>query len=158
NSGYTAAPIATTGGSTLTAPSLTRTGTATVNFVGGTNNLSPIGFAAGTGINRLTINGTTGPTLANSILPYATVNGTDWASYTSGNSSIVNLTVYTNVSAPGALTGTGVENVNLSAAVTVSGTVTINSLNIGAGASVTINAGGNLVINNVAGFGGGILT
>ena len=59
NTGYTAVPVATS--STLTFTTLVRNTGATVNFVGGTGNVSPLGVTTGTATNQLLVN--SGPDL-----------------------------------------------------------------------------------------------
>ncbi|HEX3149406.1 MAG TPA: autotransporter-associated beta strand repeat-containing protein, partial [Gemmataceae bacterium] len=71
NSGYTAAPVATS--STLTFTSLVRNTGATVNFVGGTGNVSPLGVTTGSTTNQLLVN--SGLTSTNGSAGTFTANG-----------------------------------------------------------------------------------
>src|SRR5205085_11200018 len=71
NSTFTITPTGV-GSAILSSAGLSRSAGATANFVAGAGTL-------GSGTNQL--NFTTAPTLTNSILPYAIVGGTDFASY-----------------------------------------------------------------------------
>src|SRR5262249_3535867 len=56
NSGYTASPVSGAGGSTLTFGTLARNAGATVNFVGGTGNVTPLGVSTNSVLNKLLVN------------------------------------------------------------------------------------------------------
>src|SRR5207302_6675640 len=90
--GYAAVP-APGSAATLTLTSLSRTAGGTVNFVGNSGG----GAAAGldTGFNRITF--ATVPALVGNnggILPYATVGGSDFATYDGVNNSVAAFTGY----------------------------------------------------------------
>src|SRR5207247_131316 len=97
-----ASTIATAPGSgqnaTLTLTSLTRSAGATVNFSG-----SGLG-----GANKVVL--TTAPGLTNSILPWATVNGSDFATHGGNGTSIAAFAGYVGMPSGG---GAGTENVRL---------------------------------------------
>src|SRR5206468_1386280 len=104
NSGYAAAPVTGASGSTLTINTLARTVGATVNFIGGTGNASPLGATTNGALNKIVVgsgltstNGTAGTFSSNgsqyfgtgasgvgNITPFAEVNGgtaTNFATY-----------------------------------------------------------------------------
>src|SRR5262249_2838083 len=66
NSGYATAPVSGVGTSTLNIPALARNTGATVNFIGGTGNITPLGSAT----NRILINNLTANLGATTALQY----------------------------------------------------------------------------------------
>ena len=87
---------------------------------------------------------TANPTLLNGILPYATVNGTNWATVTGGN--VVALTSYTALPGNG---GTTTGNYLRSGSGTITASESINSLKLtttGSGQSLAISSGQTLTV------------
>ena len=119
----------------LTLVSLSRSTGGTINFTG-----------AGLGGSSNKIALTTAPTLVNGILPYATVNGTDFATHGGNGTSVVAFSGYTTSLPSGG--GTGTENVRLTANATVSQNTAINSLVLAGNVTLTINAGVTLTIGS----------
>ncbi len=141
-----------TGSATLTAASLTRNPGTTVNFTNPAGTLGTIGDNP-----RLVL--TAAPALDDGILAYATVNGTDFATYTSVNG--VNpdgLSAYASYDT-GAQTGWTIttDNAAPTADQTLAGSRTINSLKLAAGIDVsqagftlTLQSGGMLSTGGTA--------
>lgn len=141
-----------TGSATLTAASLTRNPGTTVNFTNPAGTLGTIGDNP-----RLVL--TAAPALDDGILAYATVNGTDFATYTSVNG--VNpdgLSAYASYNT-GAQTGWTIttDNAAPTADQTLAGSRTINSLKLAAGIDVsqagftlTLQSGGMLSTGGTA--------
>ncbi len=152
NAGYAAAPVTGAGGSTFTVNTLVRNLGATVNFVGGTGNASPLGVATNGVLNQLLVNngltatnGTAGTFSANgyqyfgngasgvgNIIPFAEVNGgvaSDFASYsTTGVTAFANYIVQTFSAATGTLTVTTASDIiKVVDAFTAAVTVTVPS-------------------------------
>ncbi len=156
----TAASTETVGALTLGA------GTSTVNTTPGTGQTAALTFASltravgsggavnftGTGLggasNKVLF--TTAPTLTSGLLPYATVNGTELASYTAANGAQTYTasggTYKTTVTASTAAT----DNVNLASNDTVTASKTINSLTITGDRTLTINPGVTLTVTSGA--------
>lgn len=136
-----------TGSATLTAAALTRNAGTTVNFT------NPAGTLGTTGDNpRLVL--TAAPALDDGILAYATVNGTDFATYSSVNGVTPDgLSAYTGYDT-GTQTGWTLttDNAAPTADQTLAGSRTINSLKLASGIDVA-QAGFTLTLQS-----GGILT
>jgi fibronectin-binding autotransporter adhesin len=123
-------------------PALTRVPGATVNFTG---------TGVGSANNTVTFTGTPAlnTTLVNGILPYAYVNGADFATVSSGGV----ISAFGGYVAMPANGGTGAENVQLTGNTTVSQNTTINSLKLAGnivltllpGVTLTIGSGGVLI-------------
>jgi autotransporter-associated beta strand protein len=137
------------GSAQLTFASLTRSAGATVNFT----NAAGGGTLGNTGDNpRIAF--TTAPTLDNSILAYATVNGTDFASYASVNGSNPDgIYAYAGYDT-GAQTGwTATDNAAPASDQTLTASRTLNSLKLGSGIDVDITSGRTLTLES-----GGLLS
>jgi len=150
-----------TGSATLTAAALTRNNGTTANFTNPAGTLGTIGDNP-----RLVF--TSAPTLDDGILAYATINGTDFATYTTVNSVTPDgLSAYTGY-LTGAQTGWTITSDNAAPAAdqTLTGVRTINSLKLASGIDVaqagfalTLQSGGILSTGGIATtISGGILT
>ncbi|WP_428937899.1 beta strand repeat-containing protein [Fontivita pretiosa] len=125
-------------------------GNATITFASLARTNGVVDFDLAPGVN---VAFSTAPTLVNGIIgPWATVNGTNWATVSGGTVAAYAHTPGETNSDPSVWAAT--DNVNLTAGgtSTVAASATVNSLRFGANGTVSIAAGQSLTINS-----GGIL-
>ena len=136
------------GTSTLTFASL---GGTTVNAVGSDAALNFVSTGAAFGTTNNKILFTTGPTLTNNIIQRATVNGTDFATWTSGN-GIAAFTGYDNSNNVNAGTTTATLNLTGNASLTASRTINAIKFNSTTGLTLSGPASGTGSVGSAAPF------